>query len=175
MDVGTILRRLRGAFGNGLVWAGAWFTGALVLFATLRVTGVLTASWAQGLATAGRAGIIGGVAGVAFSSVIRLVYHGRRLSEISWVRFGIGGGVVTGLFVPLFLQLMNLLSGDGLVAWALVLDDIPLTAVLGAVAAGGSLKLAQIADRSLPGGTQDQVDRPEEMERLASEGEQDTR
>lgn len=66
----------------------------------------------------------------------------------------------------LFLQLMNWLSGDGQVPWALVLDDIPLTAVLGGIAAGGSLKLAQYAETSLRAGSQAQVERMKEAERL---------
>ena len=174
MDVDTIFRRLRGALGNALVWGVGWFTAALVLFATLRIAGIFTVSWTDILVTAGRAGIVGGVAGGAFSIAIRLLYHGRRLSEISWVRFGIGGGVVTGLFVPVFLQIMNLLSGDGLVPWALVLDDIPLTAVFGAVAAGGSLRLAQYAEAALSGRAQNRVAESDSVDRLASGREHDT-
>jgi hypothetical protein len=175
MAVDTIFRRLRGALGNALVWGVGWFTAGLALFATLRVAGIITDPWAEGLEVAMKFGIVGGIAGGAFSSVIRLLFHGRRLSEISWVRFGIIGGVVTGLFVPLFMQTMNLLSGDGLVPWALVLDDVPLVAVLGGVVAGGSLKLAQLADALPPGNSQDRIDRSEGVDRLASAGERDTR
>jgi hypothetical protein len=173
----NISRRLRGAFGNALVWGVGWFTAGLALFATLRVAGILpdTFSWAEGLELATKFGIGGFIAGGAFSSVIRLLYHGRRLSEISWVRFGIVGGIVTGLFVPVFMQTMNLLSGDGLVAWELVLDDGLLTAVFGGAAAGGSLKLAQLGDTLLPGRHQDQLDGSEGVDRLASAGERDTR
>ncbi len=159
MAADSTVRRLRGAFGNALVWGAGWFAAALAAFGALRVVGILTVPWADVLVTASKAGIIGSVAGGAFSSVIRLLYHGRRLSEISWVRFGIGGGVVAGLFVPVFLQLMNWLSGDGLVPLELVLDDGLLAAVFGGAAAGGSLKLAQRVDTSLPGGTEHQVDR----------------
>lgn len=175
MSFENTLRRLRGALGNALVWAAGWVTAGVALLATLRIVGVLSFSWVELLGFAIRLGIVGGVVGGAFSIVIRLLYHGRRLSEISWVRFGIGGAVVTGLFVPLFFQTMNLLSGDGLVPWELVLDDALWTAVFGGAVAGGSLKLAQHADTSLPGGTRDQVDRPEEMERLASVGEGEAR
>ncbi len=173
----NIFRRLRGALGNALVWGVGWFTAALAVFAALRVVGILpdTVSWAAGLELAIKFGIVGCIAGGAFSSVIRLLYHGRRLSEISWLRFGIVGGVVTGLFVPVFMQTMNLLSGDGLVPWELVLDDGLLTAVFGGAAAGGSLKLAQLADTLLPGRSQDQLDRSEGVDRLASAGERDTR
>jgi hypothetical protein len=168
----NILKRLRGVLGNALVWGVGWFTAGLALFVTLRVVGVFSFPWADVLGFAIRAGIVGAATGGAFSLVIRLLYHGRRLSELSWVRFGIGGGVVTGLFVPLFLQTMNLLSGDGLVPWELVLDDGLRMALFGGVAAGGSLKLAQLGDPLLPGGTQHQLDYPEDMDRLAPEGDQ---
>ncbi|MDP3675881.1 MAG: hypothetical protein Q8R44_12435 [Novosphingobium sp.] len=175
MTVDNIFRRLRGALGNALVWGVGWFTAAFAGFAVLRVAGILpeTLSWAQGLGVAIRFGIVGVFAGGAFSSVIRLLYHGRRLSEISWVRFGIGGAVVTGLFVPVFLQTMNLLSGDGLVPWELVLDDGLGTAAFGGVAAAVSLKLAQRAVTVLPGRSQDQLDRLESVDRFASAGERD--
>jgi len=172
----TIFRRLRGALGNALVWGVGWFTAALAVFATLRVAGILpdTLSWAEGLELAMKFGIVGVIAGGAFSSVIRLLYHGQRLSQISWVRFGIVGGVVTGLFVPVFMQTMNWLSGDGLVPWELVLDDGLLTAVFGGVAAGGSLKLAQLGDTLLAGRSHGQLDGSEGVDRLASAGERDT-
>jgi hypothetical protein len=66
--------------------------------------------------------------------------------------------VVTGVFVPLFLQLMNLISGDGLVPWHLVLDDGVWGAVFGGVVAAGSLKLAQRADAISAGLSHDQLD-----------------
>jgi hypothetical protein len=148
------------------VWGAGWFIAALVAFGTLRLVGFFTVSWEDVFINAVRAGIVGGVAGVVFSTVIRVLYHGRRLSEISWIRFGIGGGIVAAVCVPLFLQMMNLLSGDGLVAWALVLDDVPLAAVFGGSAAGVTLKLAQHVEASLPGGAQDALDSPEDLERL---------
>jgi hypothetical protein len=168
MTFENFLRRLRGAFGNALVWGAGWVAVGVALLATLRVVGVLSFPWAELIEFAARLGIVGAVAGGAFSVVIRFLYHGRRLSEISWLRFGIGGVVVTGLFVPLFLQTMNLLSGDGLVPWVLVLDDAPLTAVFGGAVAGGSLKLAQLADALSPGRSQEQLDGLEGLDRLAS-------
>lgn len=80
------------------------------------------------------------------------MYRGRRLSEISLTQFGIAGGIVAGLLVPAFLQMMNVLTGDGPVAWGLLMDDAPLAAVLGGFAASGSLALARRA-RTLAAGT----------------------
>jgi hypothetical protein len=63
---------------------------------------------------------------------------------------------------------MNLLSGSGLVPWELVLDDAVLTAFLGGAAAGGSLKVAQLAEALPPGKSQDQIDIPEDVDRLGA-------
>ena len=175
MDIDNIGRRLRGVLGNALVWGVGWLTIGFALFATLRVLGVFTWSWAEVVGYAMRAGIVGGVAGGVFAVVIRLLYHGRRLSEISWVRFGIGGGVFAGLFLPLFLQTMNLLSGSGFVPWELLLDDVLVTALLGGAAASGSMKLAQLSDALPPGDSQDRLDRLEGVDHLALEGDRDTR
>lgn len=105
MAAGNIVRRLRGVLGNALVWGGGWFAATFAVLATLRVFGFAPAesSWGDALRFALRSGVMGAIAGTAFSSFIALRYRGRRLSEISWVRFGIGGAVVTGLFVPAFL------------------------------------------------------------------------
>ena len=162
-----LLRRLRGAVRNGLVWGAGFAVLGFGLFSVLRLTGVLTrGDWVDGLGLAARMGIVGFIAGGAFSSVIRLVYHGRRLRDINWIRFGIAGGVVTGVFVPLFLQAMNVLTGGHLVPWRLVLDDGVWATVFGAIAAGGSLKLAQRADAANTRKNQDQLDEADSPDRL---------
>ena len=176
MTVATIFRRLRGALGNALVWGVGWSAAAFVVMAVMGVAGMLPAtfSWIGALELAAKFGIFGGIAGAAFSSVIRILYHGHHLRDIGWVRFGIIGGIATGVFVPLFMQLMNLLSGDGLVAWKLVLDDAVLTAVFGGAVAGISLKLAQLGDVLPSGENQDRIDPSVGMDRLASAEERDT-
>lgn len=147
----NIPRWLRGLVGNALVWGGAWFLAGLALF-----TGILLIQHPPGasilyvLGMAIKFGVIGGVAGTAFSTFIALRYRGRRLSEISWIRFAIGGGIVAGLAVPGFLWVMGALTG-GAAPLRLLVDDFVLSGVLGTVAAGASMKLAQVADRMLPG------------------------
>ena len=122
-------------------------------------------SWLNVIPLAVKFGVVGTIAGAAFSVVVSVFYHGRRLSEISWVRFGIAAGVVTALFVPAFLQTMNLISGSGLAPWGDILDDIPATALFGAIAAASSLRLAQFADKAFPD-PQDQFERSGAVERL---------
>jgi hypothetical protein len=148
----SFFRRLRGAIGNVFVWGAGWTVLALAVFAVLKVSGFLSPEviWIDGLGIAARLGVMGGIVGGAFSLAIGTLYRGRRLAEMSALRFGVGGGVMAGLFVPLFLQTMSVLSGGGLMAPGLLLDDAALAALFGAVAAGGSLRLAQRAEHALP-------------------------
>jgi len=177
MDADNIFRRLRGALGNALVWGAAWSASALAVFAALKVTGILPASviWLDSLLVAARFGVVGGITGGAFSLVIGLLYRGRRLSEISWVRFGVGGGLVAGLFVPTFLTVARLLSGDTFLPLEALLRNGLLSAMFGGVAAGVSLKLAQRAETLLPGRSQNRPDALGRGAPFASAGERDTR
>ncbi|HWK89268.1 MAG TPA: hypothetical protein VNP72_04710 [Longimicrobium sp.] len=177
MNADSNFRRLRGAVGNALVWGAGWAALGFAVFATLKATGVLPASviWPDAIMVAGRIGLLGGVAGGAFSLAIGVLYRGRRLSELSPVRLAVGTGIAAGVCVPAFLQAMNFLSGGGWVPMGVVLDDGLYAAVFGAVAAGGSLALAQRAQTQLPGGSQDRPDRLEGGNPLASAGERDAR
>lgn len=148
-------RRLKAVIGNAIVWGGAWFLGGLALFtAVLLIQQPPGRTFFDALGMAIKCGVIGGVAGTIFSTFIALRYQGRKLSEISWVRFAIGGGIVAGLAVPGFLWVMGALTG-GAASLRLLVDDAVLSAVLGTVAAGASMKLAQAADRMLPGSPDD--------------------
>jgi hypothetical protein len=160
MAARDFFRRLRGAVGNALVWGGAWFIGALALAATLRITGLAAISLDGALRGAAMFAVMGTIAGGAFSTFIRLWYHGRRLEGLSWVRFGIAGAVVTGLFVPSFIIVMRFLSGDPFLPLEALLKNGIVGAVLGGAAAGATLKLAQLAKQLPPG----QHDQPEALE-----------
>ena len=161
MAIGDIIRRLRGAVGNALVWGGAWFVSALTIFGVLRLIGVAHSGLLEG-AVRGAAmfAVMGTIAGGVFSTFIGWRYRGRRLSEINWVRFGISGGIVTGLFVPSFIVVMRFLSGDPFLPVQFLLFNGAVGAVLGGVAAGATLKLAQVGDKLLPGREQDQLEQP---------------
>ncbi len=164
----ALLRRLRGALGNALVWAAGWFTAAFGLFTVLKLVGVAPegATWEGLVRMAAMVGVMGGLAGTAFATFIGLRYRGRRLSEISWVRFGLGGAVVTGLFVPSFIIVARLIAGDPALPLEALVDDAVLGVVFGGVAAGGSLWLAQRVAPQLPDADRDQLDSPEDAARL---------
>ncbi len=173
----SIFRTLRGVVGNALVWGAGWFAATLVVLATLRVIGAdsESGSWVPELQFAARSGIMGAIAGTAFATFIRLWYRGRRLSDLNWVRFGLGGALVIGLFVPAFLVVARLLSGDDFLPLSALLRNGFVGAVFGGAAAGVSLKLAQLADRYLPDRSHDQPDLLESGDLLASAGTQEAR
>lgn len=150
MDSSTIVRRLRGALGTAVVWGACWCVATFVVSALFALAG-RGFSWTGTWQLAARLSVVGGLTGTAFSTFIGLAYRGRRLSEISWVRFGIGGGILAGLFVPTFMLVARTLGGDGPLALANYAWSGLLAAVFGTVSAGASMKLAQGASGALPG------------------------
>jgi hypothetical protein len=144
------LRRLRAIAMNGLVWGGAWFLGVMTMATTANVIegrGFRIDGWE--LAVPG--GILFAAAGVAFSTVITLVLRGRKLPELSWLRFGLGGGVVSFVFLPTLVSVLRAISGDDMLGFAKLLGTGALGFMFGGVAAAGTLKLAQLSDRYLLG------------------------
>jgi hypothetical protein len=158
---GTVTR-LRATFRNSVVWGVAWGTLGTIVASAMRMSDGIPFGKAliDGLGMGIRIGIMGGIAGAAFFAFIGLAYRGKRLSEISWLRFGIGGAIVAGVFVPSFLQAMNLLSGGRLVPWHLITDDIILSTAFGGITAAGTMLLAQRGEAA-EAGVQDLRDRAE--------------
>lgn len=145
-------RRLRGAFKNALVWGVTWGALGSVVAAGIRLSDKipLLNALIDGLGMGIRIGVVGAISGGAFAAFISLAYRNKRLSEISWLRFGIGGAILGGVFVPSFLEIMNLISGGGLVPWHLVSDDFILSAAFGGITAAGVMKLAQRDEEKNP-------------------------
>lgn len=145
----NIGRRVTGAVKNAVVWGVAWTALAFVTILGLRTVGVVVPAWIDWLDALGmslRLGVMGGITGGAFSLFISQIYRGRRLSEISWARFGVGGGLLAGLFVPTVLLMANLLTGGGVLPFDAIRSDIVIAALFGGIAAGGSMWLAQRAE-----------------------------
>ncbi len=157
---GTAARRLWAGVRNALVWGAGWFGLAFLVMTAVRLAGGAppTASWMNMLRTAARFGVMGVITGTAFSFFIGVRYRGRRLSEINWIRFGLGGGIVTGLVVPGFIIVARFLSGDPFLAPRHLLINGIVGLAFGGTAAAVTLKAAQIAERFLPRGRADQVD-----------------
>ena len=123
------LRRIRGAVGMGLIWATAWFGAGLIL---LLIVGVGAADVPFPLFFA----LLGFLAGVIFSVILRIVEGGRSFDQMSLPRFaawgGVGGLLLAGIMAAI-------IGGDAL----LVLG--PVFALSGAACASGSLALARMA------------------------------
>lgn len=135
-----LLRRVRGAIGMGLTWAAAWFGAGMVMLLALLVT---TGSTGADVPYPLGFGALGFLAGVTFSALVGVVERRRRFDQMSLRRFavwgGVGGLVLSGVFVPLAGLRVDLL---------LVLG--PVFGLSGACCAAGSLALARMAeDREL--------------------------
>ena len=171
----TRFRQLRAVLRTALTWGAAWavaggtIAGVLGLFdpnpaiesLPERVGMAIFGAVSWGI----RFGIAGGVIGAIFSAAVRLTYVGRRLKDIRPVRFALLGAVVGAVGVPLYLQMMNVLTGGSLISWGLVMDDGIWASVFGAAGAGGSILLARRAD-SLRSGSPDELDDPGRMDTL---------
>lgn len=152
---GDKLRALRAILRNALTWGAAWAVAGGAIVAALALfdprPGIESLPERLGMALFAAAswgirfGIIGAVIGTAFAAVIRFGYQGRQLADINPLRFTLLGALIGGAGVPLFLQMMNVISGGSPIAWGLVTDDAIWSSVFGAVVAGGTIMLARRA------------------------------
>ena len=142
---GNGFSRLRATIRNSVVWGVIWGAFGTAVASAMRISDNIPLPWAivDGVGMGIRIGIVGGIAGAAFFAFMRVAYRGKRLSEISWLPFGIGGAIVAGLFVPSMMEAMSLFTGGGIVPWRLVADDFVLSAVFGGITAAGTMILAQ--------------------------------
>ena len=156
-------RRLRAVFKNALVWGVTWGALGTVVAALVRLSDKIPLLNAilDGIGMGVRIGFAGAITGAAFSTFISLAYRGKRISEISALRFGIGGAILAGAFVPAWLQAMNLLTGGGMVPWNLVTDDMLYSTIFGGITAAGTMLLAQRDDAKNPVSAEDILGRME--------------
>ena len=167
---------VRAVLRTALTWGAAWAAagGALVALLGLFQSNPAVESLPEriGLSILGgigwgiRFGIAGAVIGTVFSAAVRITYMGRRLRDINPASFAALGAVVGGVGVPLYLQLMNVLTGGSPIAWGLVSDDAVWASVFGAVAAGGSILLARRAEALAPGVAAGAIEEPVELGHL---------
>jgi hypothetical protein len=166
--------RLRATLRNTVVWGVAWGAFGTVVASVMRLIDKIPFGHAllDGLGMGIRIGVMGAITSAAFFAFISVAYRGKRLSEISWLRFGAGAAIVAGLFVPGFLQAMNLLTGGNLVPWHLLLDDFLLSTVFGGITAAGTMILAQSDEAAHPVTVEQLLDRMEQDSLDAGEATQ---
>ena len=137
------LRRIRAAIGMGLTWALAWFGAGMVLLGV----GLLFGETAD-VPFPILFGLLGFVAGTAFSGVLGMIEGRRSFDQMSMPRFagwgGVGGILLTGIFVS-----VAALWGDTTPMENLEVL-VPVFGLAGAGSAAGVLALARKAeDREL--------------------------
>ena len=129
----TWMRRIRGAIGMGLTWAGVWFGAGIVL---ARIPGLPDSDLPFALLFAP----LGFVTGAIFSGVIAITEGGDRTARLTLPRFAawgaLGGALLSGLFVA-----GAVLGGRNALAEFLLFG--PALAAAGAISAAGSLALAR--------------------------------
>ena len=148
------LRRLRGAIGNVVVWGIGWTVLGFATNLVMRMTGIVDApvSVLDAAVVGLKVGLGGAIAGTAFSAFIAFAYRNRRLEDISWLKFGLGGAVVTAVSIAGFVNGASILGGGGLVPWRYMNPTLAMFAVFGFGAAAISMKLAQSAASRAPDG-----------------------
>ena len=126
------LRRIRAAIGVGLTWAVAWFGVGMIL---LLIVGVGAADVPFPLFF----GLLGFLAGAAFSGILGLLAGRRTFDQMSLPRFAIGGAL-GGLAIA---AIVNVAAGPG--------PDLmmigPVFALAGAISATGTLAIARRAEK----------------------------
>ncbi|MGD2069143.1 MAG: hypothetical protein PVI57_10760 [Gemmatimonadota bacterium] len=143
------LKRIRGALGMGLTWAGIGFLAgvAIELIHNLwpNPLGAAVDIWPAALAYPGFFG------GVAFSAVLGVAARRRRFDELSLpgvAAWGAVGGMLVSL-IPAALVLLGLAT-PSVPLWKFTLALLGPFTVGGAIAASGSLALARmVEDREL--------------------------
>jgi hypothetical protein len=97
----NLFRRLRGAFGNAVVWAGTWFLAAFPLHVLYWVFGIrYDPFWEGALGTMLIYGGVGFLAGGVFSLYLSIAGRNQGLRELKPGRVGLGSALTVGVVIP---------------------------------------------------------------------------
>lgn len=154
---GVLWGLLCGALGGGLVGLYALiFAGPGVESLPERIGEALFAGVGMGV----RFALAGAVIGTLFASLLRFGFGGRRVAELNIWRFALLGAAVGGVGIPLFYQLMNVLTDGHMISWGLVTDDSIWASIFGAGAAAGTIWMARRATVASGEGDQHRLGEP---------------
>ena len=142
----NILRRLRGALGNALIWGGVWsgatftvWAGSMILYNVPLSLGVLTGA----IAFSAFQGAIGFVTGGAFSAYVAGTFRERRIEDLSPGRFALGGALVAIPFALLLQIWTSSVLGFEWIFMSQLITPALSSAALGGLTGYGTAKLAQ--------------------------------
>jgi hypothetical protein len=143
----NLFRRLRGALGNALVWAAAWFIAAFPLTALAPVIFGTTPNFTYfgaAMFLAPTLAVIGFVSGGAFSLYLGIAGRDRRLDELKpgWV--ALGTGITVGLLMAAFLIAFVTLGGFPVSVGPTIITASVFGGLAGLMALG-QVKIAQNA------------------------------
>ena len=156
--------RWRGIIKNAVVWGAGWGVLGTAVATVFRLNDNIKLPFAllDGIGMGVRIGFMGGIVGAVFAAFISIAYRGKRISEINWLRFGLGAFILAGLFVPTFIQVMRLLTGGGLAPFSDINGDMLYSALFGGITAAGTMKLAQMDEKKNPVTAEQLLDRMEQ-------------
>jgi len=148
--MGRLLRNLRGACGNAVVWGATLFGAGFTILSALTLTGLAPGAASLGVIVqlAMSIGITGFVAGAGFSLVLATEYRRHRLEEVQVGGMAIKGAVISVLLAPWVSFAAIGLGGSG-VSLGLLAANVIGFALLGGLTAGGTGMLAQRSARRL--------------------------
>jgi len=126
-------RRVRAAIGVGLTWGAAWLGVGLILLA---IVGPHAADVPFPLFF----GLLGFLAGAAFSGLLGVLGRRRKFEDLSFGQF-VGWGALGGAVVALLVNWAAGPSGD-------LLMLVPLFAAASATCGAGTLVLARRGERA---------------------------
>ena len=142
----NVFRRIRGALGNAMVWAGTWFLAAFPLHVLYWVAGIrYDPFWEGALGTMLTYAAGGFLAGGVFSVYLSIAGRNQGLKELKPGRVGLGSALAVGLAVPGLVWFFGDPQID-LLSW------IMISSTIGLFAGGTALAQVKIAQRALQAG-----------------------
>ena len=145
----NLFRKIRGAIGNAVTWAVAWFAGSFVAFGALGLLGVVPPIGLGVLVRlAVSVGLTGFLAGAGFSLLLGTTYRNHRLDDLRAGSIALRGAAVAGLLAPALGTVAVGLGASGLGIGFLVANALG-AALFGGLSAGGTVVLAQRSSRLL--------------------------
>jgi hypothetical protein len=146
--VGQLLRRLRGAIGNAVVWAAGWFVAGIGITAGLFATGSIAGVpfWTAALVISKAVAAVGFFMGGGFSLYLGIAGRNHTLDELNAWRLSVRTAGLAAVGITIFAVL-----GSGVGSLSLgVLATV--AGVVGGLAGATAYTTLKIAQSGLPEG-----------------------